>query len=264
MWQVQPSRTSETYPWHLQTTNTKYQTACLGNIGAGGTKVPEKLLRCRLDMDRVREVILFISRSTFLQDVAFGTNKLKLNSGVTLPIPAVVRTMTTTKIIHLYQQECKQVGKEPLNDRTCFRIMQVCSASKQKSLQGLNNTSTAGIEAFEKLETLVETLATNGAGATRGRETAQRLWARKKYLKFAYKCNLGPDERCPDHCIQFAYPILAKTSFVALAAMSTTCYVYNAKALEKSWIALRRKQRTRTQVWQKNKGKEQGGNGNMP
>lgn len=57
--------------------------------------------------------------------------------------------MTTTKIIHLYQQECKQEGKEPMNERTCFRIVQVCSASKQKSLQGLANTSTAGIEAFD-------------------------------------------------------------------------------------------------------------------
>ena len=173
-------------------------------IGAGETKVPEKLFRCRLDMDKVREFILFISRSTFLQDVAFGTKKLKLNSGVALPIPAVVRTMTTTKIVHLYQQECKQEGKEPLNERTCFRIMQVCSASKQKSLQGLDNTSTAGIEAFETLETLVETLATNGAGATWGRETAQGLRAGKKYLKCDYKCNLGPDEHCPDHCIQFS------------------------------------------------------------
>ena len=168
--------------------------------GAGETKVPEKLFRCRLDMDKVREFILFISRSTFLQDVAFGTKKLKLNSGVTLPILAVVRTMTATKIVHLYQQECKQEGKEPLNERTCFRIMQVCSASKQKSLQGLDNTSTAGIEAFETLETLV---ATNGAGATWGRETAQRLRAGTKYLKCDYKCNLGPDEHCPDHCIQF-------------------------------------------------------------
>ena len=50
----------------------------------------------------------------------------------------------------------------------------------QKSLQGLDNTSTAGIEAFETLETLVEMLATNGAGATWGRETAQGLRAGKK------------------------------------------------------------------------------------
>ena len=112
--------------------------------------------------------------------------------------------MTTTKIIHLCQQECKQEGKEPLNERTCFRIMECCSASRQKSLQGLDNTSTDGIEAFETLETLVEMLATNGAGASWGRETAQRLRAGKKYLKCDYKCNLGPDEHCPDHCIEFA------------------------------------------------------------
>ena len=32
-------------------------------VGAGETKMPEKLFRCRLDTDRVREFILFISRS---------------------------------------------------------------------------------------------------------------------------------------------------------------------------------------------------------
>ena len=46
-------------------------------IGAGETKVPEKLFRCRLDMDKVKEFILFFSRSTFLQDVAFGTKNLE-------------------------------------------------------------------------------------------------------------------------------------------------------------------------------------------
>ena len=170
-------------------------------IGAGETKVPEKLFRCRLDKDRVREFILFISRSTFLQDVAFGTKKAEAELWSNSTHTAVVRTMTTTKIIHLYQQECKQEGKETLNERTCFRIMQVCTASKQKSLQGLDNTLTAGIEAFKTPETLVETLATNGAGATWGRETVQQLRAGKKYLKCDYKCNLGPDEHCPDHCI---------------------------------------------------------------
>ena len=123
-----------------------------------------------------------------------------MHSGVTLPIPAVVRMMTTTKIIHLYEQKCKTESKEPLNER----IMEVCSASKKKSPQGLDNPWTPGIEAFETQEMLVETLATNCAGATWGRETAQRLRAVKKYLKCDYKCNLGPDEHCPDHCIQFA------------------------------------------------------------
>ena len=106
----------------------------------------------------------------FLQDVAFGTKTLKLNSGESIPIPALIRTMTTTKIVYLYQEECRREDMEPLNKRTCFRIMEVCIASKQKSLQGLHDTATSGAEAFETLETIVENLARNGAGVSWGRE----------------------------------------------------------------------------------------------
>ena len=82
--------------------------------GPGEPIVKEQNFRCRLDMEKVKEFVYFISRSTFLQDVAFGTKTLKLSSGESLPIPALVRAMTTT-----------------LKERNCFRIMEVCRASKQ-------------------------------------------------------------------------------------------------------------------------------------
>ena len=49
-------------------------------------------------MEKVRDFIEFFSRSTFLQDVAFGTKTLKLSLGERIPIPSVVRTMTASKI----------------------------------------------------------------------------------------------------------------------------------------------------------------------
>ena len=100
----------------------------------------EQIFRCRLDMKKVKDFVEFISRSIFLQDVAFGTKTLKLHSGRSIPIPALFRTMMAAKIVHLYQEECKSENKDPLKERTCFRIIGVCSASKQKSLQGLDNT----------------------------------------------------------------------------------------------------------------------------
>ena len=51
--------------------------------------VKEQIFRCRLDMEMVKEFVYFISRSTFLQDVSFGTKTLKLCSGKSLPIPAL-------------------------------------------------------------------------------------------------------------------------------------------------------------------------------
>ena len=134
----------------------------------------------------MKDFVEFISRSTFLQDVAFGTKTLKLHSGQSIPIPALVRTMMAAKIVHLYQKEYKSENKDSLKERTCFRIIGVCSTSKQKSLQGLDNTSTAGAEAFETLQTLVDNLARNGAGVTRSREIGPALNAGKQKIQESF------------------------------------------------------------------------------
>ena len=112
--------------------------------------------------------------------------------------------MTTTKIVHLYQQECKSKSKVSLKERTRFRIMEMCSSSKKKSLQGLDNISTVGVEAFQMLETLVDNLARNGTRVTWGREIGRALTAGRQYLKGEYKSHLGPDEDCADHCTVYA------------------------------------------------------------
>ena len=155
-------------------------------------------------MKKVKDFIDFISRSTFLQDVAFGTKTLKLHSGEFIPIPALVWTMTAAKIVYLYQEKCKHENKDPLKERTCFRIIEVCSASKQKSLQSLDNTSTPATGAFETPQTLVDNLARNGAGVTWSREIGHALTADKQYLKGEHKSHLGPDECCAVHCTVYA------------------------------------------------------------
>ena len=172
--------------------------------GRGEPKTRNKIFRCRLNMEKVRDFIEFFSRSTFLQDVAFGTKTLKLSSGERIPIPSVVRTMTASKIIYLYHEECREHDVEPLKERTCFRLLEVCSASKQKSLQGLDNTSTTGEEAFETIASLAENLGQHGAGATWTRDTLRSLSAGKNYLKSVYKSHLEPEEACADHCTVFA------------------------------------------------------------
>ena len=109
-------------------------------------------------MEKARDFIEFFSRSTFLQDVAFGTKTLKLSSGERIPIPSVVHTMTASKIIYLYHEECREHDVEPLKDRTCFCLLEVCSSSKQKSLEGLDNTSSTCEEALKTIASLVENL----------------------------------------------------------------------------------------------------------
>ena len=155
-------------------------------------------------MEKVRDLIEFFSRSTSLQDEAFGTKTLKLSSGEKIPIPSVVRAMTAPKIIYLCHEECREHGEEPLKERTCFRLLEVCSASKQKSLQGLDNTSTTDEEAFETIASIVENLGRHGVRATWTRHTLRSLSAGKNYLKSANNSHLGPVEPCAYHCTVFA------------------------------------------------------------
>ena len=125
----------------------------------------------------------------------------------------MVCIMTASKIIYLYHKECCEHGVEPRRERTCFRLLEVCSASKQKFFQGLGNTSTTGEEAFETITSIVENLDRHRAGATWTRDTFRSLKAGKNYLKSVYKSHLGLVEPCADHCTVFALSDPVEESF---------------------------------------------------
>ncbi|KAK3744065.1 hypothetical protein QZH41_020591 [Actinostola sp. cb2023] len=94
----------------------------------------------------------FISSPSFLQDVAYGTKYIKLSDGQKLEIPNVVRTVITSRLIHLYQSYCAKSGFSPLGRSTLFNILKVCAASQKKSLAGLDSTQTDGVCALGTLE----------------------------------------------------------------------------------------------------------------
>jgi hypothetical protein len=66
--------------------------------GRGQPVLEKPIFRTRIDSVKVDHFLGFISRPELLQDVAFGTNMLKLDSGERITIPAVVRTMIPTRI----------------------------------------------------------------------------------------------------------------------------------------------------------------------
>ncbi|KXJ26973.1 hypothetical protein AC249_AIPGENE9994 [Exaiptasia diaphana] len=129
-----------------------------------GQPIAEKTItRTRIENDKVEHFIDFISRPEYLQDVAFGTKTLKLDSGERIAIPAVVRTVIPTRIIEQYMSFCKQQQFQPAGERSLYRILDVCSASMQKSLQGLDNVTAEGTEAIESLLSIVQELSDHGA-----------------------------------------------------------------------------------------------------
>ena len=70
--------------------------------------------------------------------------RLKLDSGEKIVIPAVIRTVIPSRIIRQYLDYCKEQEFEPASQRSLYRMIEVCSASMQKSLQGLDNTTAEG------------------------------------------------------------------------------------------------------------------------
>ncbi|CAH3166930.1 unnamed protein product [Porites lobata] len=116
----------------------------------------------------------FTSRPYFYQDVAFGSQTLKLESGEEMVMPNIVRTVARCTIIN------------------------------QKSLKGLDNTAADGAEGFEALYEIVDQLEEVGADKEWSSQTRKRLKDSKLYLKTTYRDHCQEESACPDHCRVFA------------------------------------------------------------
>ena len=163
-----------------------------------GQPLPEiPSFRTRIEHEKVDHFIEYISRPEFVQDVAFGTKTLKLDSGEKIIIPAVIRTVIPSRIIRQYLDYCKEQEFEPTSQRSLYRMIEVCSASMQKSLQRLDNTTAEGTEAFDQIFLMLEGLADQGISVT---ATQKLLKDGKRYLKNDFKTHIGRGEHCGDHC----------------------------------------------------------------
>ena len=135
------------------------QARCHATDVGEGQPIHDKLTFCtQLDSVKMDHFVDYISRSCFFQDVAHGTQKLKLDSGEHPVIPAVIRTLIPSRIIAQYQAYCREIGFDPASESTLFRILEVCSASMQRSLHALHYITTEGVQAFDSLEDMVSTL----------------------------------------------------------------------------------------------------------
>ena len=96
---------------------------------------PPQIKRSRLHPAKVDHFLDFVSSPSFLQDVAYGTKKLKLSDGDTLEIPNAVRTVIASRLVRLYTSYCSETGFQPLGRSTLFNILKVSSfGNRRKSL----------------------------------------------------------------------------------------------------------------------------------
>lgn len=173
--------------------------------GPGQPLPNNPLTRTRLDPVKTDHFIDFISSPALLQDVAFGTKTLTLDTGEKITIPAAIRTAIPSRIVAIYRSHCKNTGFKPASERTLYRILDACSASLQKSLQGLDNYTAEGSEAFENMQRILEALSNHGiVDDACSKSVSKRLKDGKNYLKMDFKCHVAVADWCADHCTTYS------------------------------------------------------------
>ncbi|KAK3745267.1 hypothetical protein QZH41_003741 [Actinostola sp. cb2023] len=147
-----------------------------------------KPLRQRVDSDQVEHFINFITGQIAIQDLPFGTRKLRLTTGEDIEIPNVIRLLIPSRLVDQYLQFCQEIDFKPLGKSTLLKIIsESCGASVRKCMKGLDNYLAEGTRAFDDLKYVVEKLSQAGMPDTKVTDLKNALLEGKKYLKGDYK-----------------------------------------------------------------------------
>ena len=157
--------------------------------GRGAPLPNQEKKRMKIEPVKLEHFVSFITSPHVIQDVPFGEKLLKLSTGEIIKTPNVIRTMTPERIVEQYQQYCCETNFEPMSKRTQQRVnvLALCSSSVRKSLQGLDNFSAQGAEAFDHLEELVDKLVECGKTQQWAREIKRQLCLSKQHIMDDYK-----------------------------------------------------------------------------
>ena len=164
---------------------------CL-TYGRGAPVQSVRAPRTDVTFSQIEHFIAFITSSQIVQDLPFGERSITLSDKETIKIPNVIRMMIPERVVKQYLAYFEESGFKPLTRSTLLRILAVCPASTQKSLQGLDYISSAGAQAFEDLIDIVERLGDVGQGMGWTKNLQTRLRNGKRYLKSDYKVGKIP------------------------------------------------------------------------
>ncbi|CAG2236170.1 unnamed protein product [Mytilus edulis] len=172
--------------------------------GPGQYVTPPKITRIRLPKQKLHHFIEFISSPCYLQVVGFGSRHLKLSSGLVVKVPKVIRTMIASRLINAYTNYCKENSIIPPCRATQFKIIKACAASQLKSLHGLDNYISDGMDSIDTLKKVVSNLGTNGMITSKVDDLNESLDTLKLHLKNEFQNHLSSESDCNEHCIHLA------------------------------------------------------------
>lgn len=183
--------------------------------GAGNLVVQPKIYRTKLTRPKVTHFIDFVMNPLYSTIIGFGHTMIKLSTNEKIEIPKVIRNIINARIISNYQNYCSENDFQPFSRPTLYRILKVCGASKQKALQGLDNTSSAGMESIDTLMKVVYKLEAFGINQENVKKLKDILHVVNQFLKFEYKLHLNKLDGCYNHCTSYALSDATDPKFAA-------------------------------------------------
>ncbi len=149
----------------------------------------ESEYRETLSPNRIDHFMDFITSPHVMKDLPYGSKHMKLSNGMTVEIPNVVRAMVPERIVAQYMSFCNE-NKYPLYSRSTYlRILDDCTATTRKALAGVDNFQSAGIEAYDDLESIVDQIRPFKETSW-GKDTQKKLLETKQYLKSEFRVRL--------------------------------------------------------------------------
>ncbi|CAF2996833.1 unnamed protein product [Rotaria sp. Silwood2] len=130
-----------------------------------------------------------------------------MSNGTIITVPNHIRNLIPSRIIVQYHQFCNETCPntfKPLSKSILYEILDGCSASTRKSLQGLDYFSADGSTAFDNLINIANELLTIGVSDTVVRQLKNDLQLSRNYLKNDYKLHIHDGSTIPDHCSSFS------------------------------------------------------------
>ena len=156
--------------------------------GRGAVVPVSTSTRMYIEPEKLDHFLTFITSTHIVQDLPFGVKSLKLSSNTVIKVPNVIRSIIPDHIVKQYQSYCRESGFTPMSRSTLCRILNVCSATVRKSLQGIDYVAAEGAKAFDNLEEVVEKLGDiHGKSLTWAKGQNEKLKNAKRYLKTDYK-----------------------------------------------------------------------------
>ena len=136
-----------------------------------------------MPQEKIEHFLEFLLPRGLLQDVAYGVNKIKFDSGEQPKVANAILTMKYSHTIAFYKNICQEINYSPVSDTSLWRVLHRINPSQRKALAGLDDFTAARMNGFQVLLGIAE----------KWKDIAKSLHKGKRYLKSNYPAKCSED-----------------------------------------------------------------------